>query len=35
MCPHCNEEIYFDDTIEPDELICPACGKPVADKAED
>lgn len=35
MCPHCNEEIYFDDTIEPDELICPACGKSVADKAED
>ena len=34
MCPHCNEEIYFDDTIEPDELICPACGKPVAEKCD-
>lgn len=32
MCPHCNEEIYFDDSIEPDELVCPACGKPVAEK---
>lgn len=32
MCPHCNEEIYFDDSIEPEELICPACGKAVADK---
>ena len=35
MCPHCNEEIYFDDSIEPDELICPACGKPVADDKAD
>lgn len=33
MCPHCNEEIYFDDSIEPEELVCPACGKPVADEA--
>ncbi len=31
MCPHCDEEIYFDDSIEPEELICPACGKAVAD----
>lgn len=35
MCPHCNEEIYFDDTIEPEELVCPACGKAVADEPED
>ncbi len=33
MCPHCNEEIYFDDSIEPDELVCPSCGKPVAEAA--
>ncbi len=35
MCPHCNEEIYFDDSIEPDELVCPACGKAVADEPAD
>ena len=35
MCPHCDEEIYFDDSIEPDELICPACGKAVADEPAD
>lgn len=35
MCPHCNEEIYFDDTIEPEELVCPACGKAVADEPAD
>lgn len=33
MCPHCNEEIYFDDSIEPDELVCPSCGKPVTEAA--
>ena len=27
FCPHCNEEIYFDESIEPSELTCPACGK--------
>ena len=35
MCPHCDEEIYFDDSIEPDELVCPACGKAVADEPVD
>ena len=35
MCPHCDEEIYFDDSIEPDELICPACGKAVSDEPAD
>ena len=31
MCPHCNEEIYFDESLDPSELVCPACGKPVCD----
>ena len=31
FCPHCNEEIYFDESIEPSELTCPACGKKVCD----
>ena len=35
MCPHCDEEIFFDDSIEPEELICPACGKAVADEPAD
>lgn len=31
MCPHCNEEIYFDESIDPSELSCPACGKSVCE----
>lgn len=27
MCPHCGENICFDSEIEPEDLICPACGK--------
>lgn len=34
FCPSCGEQIYFDDTIDPESLICPACGKGFADSAE-
>ncbi len=34
ICPHCNEQIYFDESIDPADLICPACGKAFADSAE-
>lgn len=27
MCPHCNETICFDNELDPEDLICPACGK--------
>ena len=30
MCPHCNEEIYFDESLDPDAITCPYCGKDVA-----
>ena len=26
VCPHCNETVCFDDTIDPENLICPNCG---------
>ena len=32
MCPHCSETICFDNELDPDDLICPACGKAFADK---
>lgn len=36
MCPACNEEIYFDESMDPADLICPACGKSVCeDDVED
>ena len=31
MCPHCGEAITFDNEIEPEDLICPACGKKFSD----
>lgn len=32
MCPHCGEQVCFDNEIDPKDLICPACGKPFSDK---
>ena len=32
MCPNCGEAITFDNEIEPEDLICPACGKPFAEE---
>lgn len=32
LCPHCGEQVFFDDTIELDDLTCPACGKPINGK---
>ena len=32
MCPSCNEKIYFDESIDPADLICPACGKAVCEE---
>ena len=26
-CPHCGEEVYYDETIDPEHIICPACGQ--------
>jgi len=35
MCPSCSEKIYFDESIDPSDLICPACGKAVCEEEED
>lgn len=29
MCPHCGGKVYFDDTVNPEDVICPACQKPI------
>lgn len=26
-CPACGEKIYFDDSIDPEDVICPSCGE--------
>lgn len=31
MCPSCGEQICFDNEIDPEDLICPACGKAFSD----
>ena len=34
MCPHCNEEIYFDESLDPSEIVCPYCGKSVSEQSD-
>lgn len=35
MCPGCGEKLYFDETMDPGDMVCPACGRAVADDDED
>ena len=35
MCDNCGDTICYDETLDPGELICPACHKPVAGKVEE
>ncbi len=32
MCPSCSEKIYFDESMDPADMICPACGKAVCEE---
>ena len=34
-CPNCGGKVYFDDTVNPEDVICPACHKPLIDDDED
>ncbi|MCQ2456607.1 MAG: hypothetical protein MJ096_04540 [Clostridia bacterium] len=29
MCPNCGEKIYFDESCDPEEVICPSCQAPL------
>lgn len=29
-CPNCGETVCFDDSLDSDELVCPACGKKIS-----
>ena len=31
LCPHCNGKIFFDDSVNPEDIICPNCQKPLVD----
>ena len=35
MCPHCGGKVYFDDTVNPEDVICPACQKPILEDEEE
>ena len=32
MCPECGEQICFDDSVDPSDVICPKCGKALVDE---
>ena len=31
MCPHCGGKIFFDDSVNPEDILCPACQQPLVD----
>ncbi len=36
MCPNCGGKVYFDDSVDPEDVVCPACQKPlIGDEDED
>ena len=34
-CPKCNETICFDESIDPENLICPACGEKISCRGDE
>lgn len=35
MCPGCGNKIYFDDTVDPEDIVCPNCQKPLIEDEDD
>jgi len=35
MCPHCGEKVYFDDSINPEDILCPSCQMSLVEDDED
>ena len=35
MCPHCGGKVYFDDTMDPEEVFCPKCHKCIVEEEEE
>lgn len=29
MCPNCGDTIYIEDTVDPEDVVCPSCQKPI------
>ncbi len=34
-CPNCGGKVYFDDTVNPEDVICPACQKPLLEDEDE
>lgn len=34
-CPNCGGKVYFDDSVNPEDVVCPACQKPLIEADED
>jgi len=34
-CPSCGGKVYFDDTVNPEDVICPACQKPLLGEGDE
>ncbi len=34
-CPNCGGKVYFDDTVNPEDVICPACQKPLLEEEDE
>ncbi len=34
-CPNCGGKVYFDDTVNPEDVICPNCHKPLIESEEE
>lgn len=35
LCPKCGEQIFYDESIDPENLVCPACGKAFSEPEEE
>lgn len=35
MCPGCGNKIYFDDTVDPEDIVCPNCQKPLIEDEDE
>ena len=35
ICPHCGGKVYFDDTMDPEEVFCPKCHKCIVEDEDE
>ena len=35
VCPKCGEKIYFDESADPSEIVCPSCKTPLEPEEEE